>query len=110
MRRSAWSLGVAVANRDRRGAGERVPGGGGYGCGTVSTPLLDGPGNDLADTQDSTPNNGITVPESITKTIAPGVYYVEVSGFLDKYSLPSIPYQLAVDPERSTYPSGEAWP
>jgi hypothetical protein len=69
----------------------------GYGCGNAQVSLLDSKGNDLEDSQSSSPNNGVTVPESIEKTIGRGVYYLEVSGFLDPYTLPSIPYQLTVD-------------
>lgn len=63
----------------------------------VQASLLDSPGNDIADVPDSIPNNGITVPESITKTIGPGVYYARVWGTLFETGLPAIPYQLSVD-------------
>lgn len=68
-----------------------------YSCGSVTADLFDSRGNHLVGTNGSSPNNGIAVPESTTKTIGRGVYYVAVSGFVASYTLPSIPYQLTVD-------------
>jgi hypothetical protein len=79
-----------------------------YYCGSVTASLLDGRGNDLADLPCSSPTNGVTVPESITKTIGPGVYYVEVSGSYcgQGNNPPTIPYQLTV----AGNPWGAQWP
>jgi hypothetical protein len=67
-----------------------------YGCGSVTADLFDGRGNHLAGTNPSSPSNGIAAPETTTKTIKRGIYYVAVSGFVASYTPPSIPYQLTV--------------
>lgn len=69
-------------------------------CGDVGVAVLDSQGRLLAWTAPaSQPSNGITVPESMTFTsIGPGVYYFEVSGWVDTpYTVSTIPYQLTVD-------------
>jgi hypothetical protein len=68
-----------------------------YSCGNVQAGLLDSRGNQVTATDSSSPQNGIAVPESVTKTIGRGIYYVAVSGFVAPYTMPSIPYQLTVD-------------
>lgn len=71
-----------------------------YSCGGVTAELYDAQADDLGGTNQSYPENGITVPQSWS-TILPttGTYYVEVSGDLgqDSYGNPvDVPYTLAL--------------
>lgn len=68
-----------------------------YGCGDVQANLFDSRGSRVAATDVSAPSNGVAVPETTTKTIKRGVYYVAVSGYIASYTPPSIPYQVTVN-------------
>lgn len=67
-----------------------------YICGWAQAELLNSVGHELGDTQTSSPQNGVTVPQSISGTLPRGVYYVDVSGYQGDGTLPAIPYQLTV--------------
>ena len=68
-----------------------------YICGWAEARLLNKKGDSLADTGVSNPNNGVTVPQTVSKTIPRGTYYVDVSAYQGSGTLPSIAYQVTVN-------------
>lgn len=71
------------------------------GCGDVRVQLADSQGNDIVDSNNSYPNNGITVPATINHTLdAKGTYYLIVTGSLGydaNNNRTAIPYTLSVN-------------
>jgi hypothetical protein len=70
-------------------------------CGSVYVQLTDAQGNEIEETNNSSPNNGISVPANFSHTLpANGTYYLIVSGGLgrDANDNPTaVPYQLNVN-------------
>jgi hypothetical protein len=63
-------------------------------CGGVAATLYDGRGNTVASGEDSSPNGGVPVPETLHHTLRQGVYYVTVENLSDQ-GRPQ-PYNLSV--------------
>ena len=77
------------------------PGCGGYACGDARVLIYDNQGNEINSSENSQPQNGITVPRSLDWVIGTtGTYYLVVTGDLGTNSAEnstSVPYTLAVN-------------
>lgn len=75
-------------------------------CGGVLANLVDNHGDNPASTSISAPADGVAAPESFSRIVHGGIWYLEVSGQPDSTGA-AVPYTLSID--SSTTPA-VAWP